>query len=149
MRQISTKLLVFYQFFAVDWLFFWLGIIISGIFNLVVSLGGNFNYGKWLLGLIFGVISSSTIVYVIFGLKKVYEVKNEIIVSDFKKEIVIPFSNISHIDLPENSSLRRIKILLKEPCEFGNMIIFAPSLFEANDIANRLKSKIDTNYLSL
>lgn len=89
------------------------------------------------------------ICYVIFNLKRVHLGKNELFVSNFKKEIAVPFSQISHIDSPENSSLRRIKILLKEPCEFGSMIIFIPSLFEAKEIANRLKSRIETNYLSL
>lgn len=72
-----------------------------------------------------------------------------LVVSNFIKQIHIPLSEISHVDNHDSSNLRRIKIIFKSETEFGKEIVFAPPMFEAKETAKLLKSKLETDYLSL
>ncbi|MCU1290520.1 MAG: hypothetical protein JWN60_2749 [Acidobacteria bacterium] len=149
MRQLSTNLTLFWRLFAIAWILFFSISGFNSIYKYLISLEKDFNVSDLILFILFGLISSIFVHFMLGKLKNVYLAGNTLIVSNFLKQITIPLSNVSHVDKPDISSLRRINIILKEPCEFGKEIVFAPAMFEAKRITNELKSKIETNYLSI
>jgi len=149
MMRLSTNLTLFWRLFAIAWILYFLTSGIYWVYKFSTSSEQSFDAGKLMLFILFG-FGSSIFVHLIGGtLKKVYLEGDALVISIFLKQIRIPFSDISHVDNPDKTSLRRIKIILYKPSEFGEEIVFSPPLFEAKEIAGLLKSRIKTNYQSL
>ncbi len=149
MKKLSTNLTFFWRLYAIVWILFF---PISGFFGLYRYFSFSekvFNAGKLVLFILFALISSVFVHFMLGKLKNVFLDGNSLVVSNFFKQIRIPFSNVSHVDNPDWSSLRRVKIILHKPSEFGEEIVFAPPMFKAKETARFLKSKIESNYLSL
>lgn len=85
----------------------------------------------------------TVILYKMLGVLKRVEVDdNYLYVSNYLKEIKIPLSDVEFIDKPENSSHQRIKIFLRTPSEFGDMIVFMPPLFVGHEITQELRHRV-------
>jgi hypothetical protein len=136
------------RFFAVVWTAYFLVVGIYWIWQILTSTE-KIDTGEIFIFLIFGFLSSIFVQWLSGSLKNVYLEGNTLLVSNFLKQIRIPLSAVSHVDNPDWSSLRRIRILFDEPTEFGREIVFAPCIFEAKSIAAELKKRIKTDYLSL
>ena len=63
-------------------------------------------------------------------------------VSNYLKEITIPFLNISAVTEIKWVRTRPITIHLKTDSEFGQKIVFMPRIFEANPIVAELKALV-------
>src|SRR5215203_582701 len=149
MRKLSTNLTFLWRLYGIAWISFF---PISGIYWIYVfftSSEHNYNAGKIILFVLFGLISGIIVHFMVGTLKNVFLDGNTLVISNFSYTVRVPLSDVSHVDNPDRSSLRRIKIIFRQPTEFGKEIVFAPPMFEAKEIARLLKSKIDTNYLSL
>ena len=149
MRKISTNLTFFWRLFVIAWISYFLIAGTYGIYDFLSSSNRSFSGSKIIIFIIFGLVSSGFVNFIAGTLKNVFIVGDNLVISNFVKQIQVPFSEISHVDNPDRTSLRRIKIVFHQPSEFGKEIVFSPCIFEGNKIAKLLKSKIQTNYLSL
>lgn len=105
----------------------------------------NSKYTLWSEKVFFSLVllTGSVFLYRFCGsLKKVRMENNYLYISNYLKEIQIHISNIVNTDGPENSTLRRIVLILRSPSEFGSKIVFAPSFFDASEIANKLRNHL-------
>jgi len=149
MRKLSTNLTFFWRVYAIAWILFF---SISAIYQTYIFLISGYNSFKTdglILFILLAFISSIIVHFIVGKLKNVFLDGDSLVISNYLKQIRVRFSEISHIDNPDLTSLRRIRIILHEPSEFGQEIVFAPPMFEAKETAQLLKSKIETNYLSL
>ena len=149
MRKISTNLTLFWRLFAFAWVSYFLIVGSYSICIFLSSSDSSFSCGKTLFFIIFGLASSIFVHFVAGSLKNVFLDGDNLIISNFVKQIRVPFSEISHVDNPDNTSLRRIKIIFHQPSEFGEEIVFSPCIFKRKEISELLKSKIEAYYLSL
>jgi hypothetical protein len=74
------------------------------------------------------------------SLKKIYVAGNTLLVSNFLKTIEIPLSQVRFVNGPDLTSLRRITLVLRDPSEFGEEIVFAPKMMQACETAKMLKT---------
>lgn len=149
MKKLSTNLTFFWRLYAIVWFLFFPVAGIYWLYRYFIFSEKVFDAGKLVLFILFALISSFFVHFMLGKLKNVFLDGNSLVVSNFFRQIRIPLSEVSHVDNPDLSSLRRIKIILHKPSEFGEEIVFAPPMFEAKETARILKSKIETNYLSL
>ena len=149
MRKLSTNLTFIWRIYAIAWISFFPITGIYQFYKFLISFERNLNIQQVILFILFGFISSVFVYFMTGTLKNVFLEGDSLVISDFVKQIRVSFSEISHVDNPDISNLRRIKIIFHQPTEFGKEIVFAPPIFEAKEIAKLLKSKIGTNYLSL
>ncbi len=102
-----------------------------------------FSGGKLVVFIIFG-LASSIFVHIIAGsLKRVVIKGDTLLISNYLKEISIPLSQVRYVDGPDWSSLRRITLVLREPSEFGEEIVFAPDVLDAGEVARELKRWVE------
>lgn len=142
MRKLSTNLTFFWRLYAIVWVLFF---PVSGIYWLYRYFSFSetvFDPGKLVLFILFALISSVFVHFMLGKLKNVFLDGDTLIVSNFFKQIRIPLSEVSHVDNPDLSSLQRIKIILHIPSEFGEEIVFAPPMFEARETAELLKKQV-------
>lgn len=104
-----------------------------------------FSGGKLVAFIIFG-LASSIFVHIMAGsLKRVVIKGDTLLVSNYLKEIAIPLSQVRYVDGPDWSSLRRITLVLREPSEFGEEIVFAPDVLDAGEVARELKRWVENH----
>lgn len=139
MRKLSTNLTLFWRFYAIVWISFFPVYGLYWISNFLSSSERNLDVGRLILFILFGLISSIFVHFTAGILKNVFLDGNTLVISNFLKQIRIPLSEVSHVDNPDLSSLRRIKAIFRQPTEFGGEIVFAPPMFEAKEIAKLLK----------
>lgn len=149
MRKLSTNLTLVWRIYAIAWISFFPIASIYDIYKFLILSERDVNIPKIILFILFGLVSSVFTHFMVGTLKNVFLEGDSLVISNFVKQIRVPFSEISHVDNPDYSNLRRIKIIFHQPTEFGKEIVFAPSWFDAKEIAKLLKSKIETDYLSL
>lgn len=100
-----------------------------------------YSFGKLILGTFFIIGLGIFSFYLCANLKKVSIWGNELVVSNFLKEIRIPLDNIEYVDNSDISTLNRITIVLRNSTIWGDRIIFSPRLFEGKRTFELLKSK--------
>jgi len=139
-KQLSSSFTILYRLLAIGW----------PIVTVIVA--GREFYGRWyanelvpidpikvILYLLFVVGGSVFIHFMAGSLKQVAIEGDRLVVSNFIKKIQIPRSNISLVNCPDATNLRRIEINLSTPSEFGPNIIFAPNFLRAQQIADELR----------
>ena len=108
-RRISTLLTFPYKFISPIFLVFWLFVVMEA---------------RDLVFLVFGVLIFGFNVWLSWGLKKISIDDNNLYVSNYRREITIPITEIDDVREFILSEPRRVTIHLKNPTEFGQKIIF-------------------------
>ena len=85
----------------------------------------------------------SVVFYKEFGVIKRVDVDDSYLyVSNYLKEIKIPLSDVEHAGKPDGSSHQRIKIFLRSPSVFGDVLVFMPSFFSGKDTYEELQARL-------
>jgi hypothetical protein len=144
-RRLSALSTPFWKFiFPAFW-------IVPLIINLILDIGRLLNiYARtrapltWrAIGGYLFLLLGSVILYKVLGvLKRVDADANYLYVSNYLKGIKIPLSDVEFVDKPESSSHQRIKIFLRSPSEFSEVIVFMPPFFAGREIVEELRNQL-------
>jgi len=117
-HQLSSSITFFYKFiFPSVWL---LGF---GGGTLAMLKSGNQHAPIFVLATVLG---ASSLCWLVFPLKRVIAVEGGLLVSNYLKEELIPYPQITTIHENKWINIRPITLTLKAPCRFGLKIRFMP-----------------------
>jgi hypothetical protein len=145
-RRLSASSTPFWKFIFPA---FWVGPLIV---NAILDIGKLSNLyavtrepltGRAAGGYAFLLVGSVILCKVLGVLKRVEVDDSHLYVSNYLEEVRIPLSHVEHVDGPENSSHQRIKICLRSPTSFGDVIVFMPGLFAGRETRGVLQSRLD------
>jgi hypothetical protein len=88
------------------------------------------------LSLAVGLVS----IRVFWPLRSVRLQNNCLVVRHFLSSINVPVAEITQVNGPDATSLRRITVEFNSTFAFGRSITFSPAMFKANSIAESLRS---------
>lgn len=144
-ERLSTRLTVFWNIFPIiigGWLAIWIlpqwwrvGQFVLG------SVPASSAPVPWLPTIFFGGITVFLVV-LCGSLKRVYLSGSSLIVRDLFRVHMFPLSEIESVEGPDFTSLRRIRINLKNETDIGAQIVFAPKTFSSKSVADRLRRMV-------
>ena len=137
-RRLSSGLTFFWKIFVNAWIGYFFVAVIYGAYK---QMAGTATYsGSQVAGfLVFGLLSCAFMFFMLGSIKSVYTDGGGLFVSNYLKEIYIPFSDVRYVNDPDLTSHRRITIDLKQTSAFGERIIFVPPFFAAKSVTRELR----------
>lgn len=141
-RRLSSGLTLFWKIFVITWIGYFFVAVIYGAYK---QLAGTATYsGSQVAGfLVFGLLSSAFMFFMLGSIKSVCIDGGGLFVSNYLKEIYIPFTDVRYVNDPDLTSHRRITIELKQTSPFGERITFVPPFFAAKSVARELQELIE------
>ena len=106
----------------------------------VVRLG--FSRTAWLLLVVSSCACSALFCYLAHSLKEVHIVGDQLFISEYPRQSAVSLSQITHVEGPDWTTLRRITLHLRQPCEFGKRIVFAAGPFKGGMVARELRRRV-------
>jgi hypothetical protein len=141
--RLSTHLTIIHKFLPLIVFFYLAGWAFYGLFDFLVY--GSLGIGRLLLSFVFIAFFGAITFWLCVPLKAVVIEGDQLLISNFFKQIRIPTSEIVGVEGPDNTSLTRIKIKLQNKTIFGDVIIFTPGFLRAWRVADFLRTYLKKN----
>jgi hypothetical protein len=106
----------------------------------VVRLG--FSRTAWMLLVASICACSALFYYLAHSLKEVHIDGDQLFISEYPRQSEVPLTQISHVAGPDWTTLRRITLHLRQPCEFGKRIVFAAGPLKGGMVARELRRRV-------
>ena len=122
------------------------------IINLILDVGSMLNIYTGMRapftvraigGYLFLFIGSVLFYKTLGGLKRVDVDTRYLYVSNYLREIKIPLSDVEYVSNPQRAALyQSIKILLRLPSEFGDVLVFTAPMLMGHEIVEELRNRL-------
>ena len=141
-RRPSSGLTLFWKILVIAWIDYFFVAVIYGAYK---QMAGTAAYSGSQLAdfLVFGLLSSAFMFIMLGSIKSVYIDGGGLFVSNYLKEIYIPFTDVRYVNDPDFTSHRRITIELKQTSLFGERITFVPPFFAAKSTTRELRELLN------
>ena len=106
----------------------------------VVRLG--FSRTAWVLVVVSSCACSALFCYLAHSLKEVHIVGDQLFISEYPRQSAVCLTQITHVEGPDWTTLRRITLHLRQPCEFGKRIVFAAGPLKGGMVARELRRRV-------